>query len=99
MKRERSIAQKHFRVVFASLVIFSLLMGAAMPVAGHAISLRGNYPACQNRCLSEHAKKIQIINERYTREGNMQSFQDSIDIAVEQYAECIDECKMVLPVK
>ena len=84
MKRERSIAQKHFRAVFASLVIFSLLMGVGnVSVLAYAISLRGNYPACQNRCLSEHAKKIQIINERYTREGNMRSFQDSIDIAVE----------------
>lgn len=99
MKREHSIAQKHFRVLFASLGIFSLLTGVAMPVAVHAISLRGNYPACQNKCLSEHKKKIQIINERYTRDGNMRSFQDTIDIAVEQYVECIDECKMVLPVK
>jgi hypothetical protein len=100
MKRARSIAQKHFRILFASLGIFSLLMAmAAAPVIAYETSMGGNYPACQNRCLSEHAKKVQIISERYATEGNIQSFQDSIDIAVEQYAECIYQCRMVLPVK
>ena len=99
MKPANSFIQKHFRIIAASLASISFFIVAAVPAVASETSMRGNYPACQNRCLSEHTKKVQIISERYARENNLEDFHDSIEIAVAQYAECIQGCKMVLPVK
>jgi len=98
MKPANYFIQKHFRIIAASLASIPLFIGA-LPAVALETSMRGNYPACQNRCLSEHTKKVQIISERYARENNLEDFHDSIEIAVAQYAECIQGCKMVLPVK
>lgn len=99
MKPAYSVIQKHLRMIPVSLVSISFFIGAALPAVASETSMRGNYPACQNRCLSEHTKNVQIINEQHAGGNNIQYFQDLIDVAVAQYAECIQGCKMVLPVK
>ena len=98
MKPANYFIKKHFRIIAASLASIPLFIGA-LPAVALETSMRGNYPACQNRCLSEHIKNVQIINEQHARGNTIHYFQDLIDIAVAQYTECIQGCKMVLPVK
>jgi hypothetical protein len=99
MKLPYSIIQRHFRMIAVSLVSIPFFIGAVLPAVASETSMRGDYPACQNRCLSEHIKNVQMINEQHARGNTIHYFQDLIDIAVAQYTECIQGCKMVFPVK
>ena len=93
------VKRKHFLIfpVFVGSLVLFMLIGS--PLAAFETSMRGNYPACQMNCLSEHNKKVNAVCEAYTKEKNIEYFQNSIEAAVARYVECINQCKMVLPVK
>jgi hypothetical protein len=99
MNPVRPVKRRHFGIVPVFLGSLFLFVGTAFPLSASETSMRGNYPACQLACLSEHTNKVRIICDGYVKEKNIEHFHNSMDIAVAKYVECHQQCKMVLPVK
>ncbi len=84
-------------VVMAILIGLGLLMSSVASPDGKAS--RGDVPACQNACLSDHTKAIDNVIARYEVTRDKLEFQDQIEQAVARYSECTDNCRIVYPVK
>jgi hypothetical protein len=60
---------------------------------------RGDFPKCQETCLTMHkAKMYQLITD-YAQRHEKISFQDGVDKALSEYKNCIDNCREPMSVK
>lgn len=91
--------RNHIWVLITFVGIFSLCVPAENSVFARERRARGDIPACQNQCLSEHSKKVEAICDQYAREKDKELFQDRYNTAMEEYEDCIVGCRMVIPVK
>jgi len=84
-------------VITAVLLALGLLIWPVFSSDGRGS--RGDVPACQNACLSDHTKAIDKMIARYEVTRDKLEFQDQIGQAVVRYRECTDNCRIVYPVK
>jgi hypothetical protein len=62
-------------------------------------SKRGNYPQCQEECLSMLKKRMAGLSESYKNTGKRLEYEASVEEARLDYDLCIVNCKALLPVK
>jgi len=85
--------------VFLVCIVFSLLSTVLSLKADQLKPQRGDFPKCQETCLSFHRTKMETIINDYVHLQEKISFQDSVDKALTQYKDCIDNCRDPMPVK
>jgi hypothetical protein len=85
--------------VFLVCIVFSLLSTVLTLRADLLKPQRGDFPKCQETCLAVHRTKMETTINDYVRLQDKISFQDSVDKALIQYKDCIDNCRDPMPVK
>jgi hypothetical protein len=60
---------------------------------------RGSFPECQRTCLSVHNGKVEALVEKYRLEEDKMAFQDGVENVLREYTACINNCRMLIPVK
>ena len=81
--------------VVAALGLFLSIL----PVIGYAAAKRGDAPRCQTECLAQHRSNVNKLMNTYEKTQNKADFQEHMGKAVEEYRECIENCKELMPVK
>lgn len=84
-------------LVTAILLGLGLLISSVLSPDGRVA--RGNVPACQKACLSDHTKGIDNVIAQYQATHDRLEFQDHIEQAVARYCACIDNCRVLSPIK
>jgi len=90
------------RSAIPACFLAALLLVLTIPLllaAEEARPLRGIFPECQMNCLSAHDKKMKLLAEKYQRREDRTSFQDEADSVIREYIACINDCKVIVPVK
>ena len=85
--------------VFLVCIVFSLLSTVLSLKADQLKPQRGDFPKCQETCLAVHRTKMETIINDYVHPQDKILFQDSVDKALTQYKDCIDNCRDPMPVK
>jgi hypothetical protein len=70
-----------------------------LTVIGYAAAKRGDAPRCQTECLAQHRSNIEKLMNNYEKTQNKVDFQEHVDKAVEEYRECVENCRELMPVK
>jgi hypothetical protein len=60
---------------------------------------RGDGPVCQEGCLQEHTQKMKKFSEDLARTGDRIAYQDQVEQAEKGYAQCLTNCRELIPVK
>ena len=97
MKTPMQNAVACMMVITAVLLGLGLLISSVLSSDGRAS--RGDVPACQNACLSDHTKAIDKIIARYEITSDKLEFQDQVEQAVARYRACSDNCRILYPIK
>jgi len=83
---------------FWVVVVLGLFL-SILPVIGYTAAKRGDAPRCQTECLAQHRSNVKKLMNNYEKTQNKADFQEHVDKAVEEYRECIENCKELIPVK
>jgi hypothetical protein len=79
--------------------VFSLFSIVLPLIADDIKPHRGEFPKCQETCLAGHKAKMDKLMTDYAYRHDKISFQDSVDKALSEYKDCIDNCREPMPVK
>lgn len=83
------------------IVLLALLLSAAFPTLSNASgkAKRGDYPQCQEECLSRLRKRMAQVSEEYRSKVNRLLYEERVEQARIDYNDCIVNCKEPRPVK
>ncbi|HEX3001485.1 MAG TPA: hypothetical protein VHN82_03810 [Methanoregula sp.] len=93
---EKKAPGKAFPVIALSLV---LIAGLAGPLRGDEKPKRGDYPRCQEECLSQLRSRMAALSEEYKRTENKLLYEQEVERARYHYDDCIDRCRIRYSVK
>jgi hypothetical protein len=60
---------------------------------------RGDYPYCQESCVSLLVKRMADLSKEYQKNGNRLSYEEQVGEARSAYDSCIENCREARPVK
>jgi hypothetical protein len=59
----------------------------------------GDEPRCQNECLKEHSEKMAMHDKSLSETANKFAYQDQVEQEGSRYANCLTNCREVIPIK
>ena len=97
----RDVSTKRFPPPTGPVLLWVLLLSVAffLPIRVLADAKRGDEPRCQEECLKEHADKMKLLSEEYTKIRNRMGYQDQVEIELQNYSHCLTNCRELLPIK
>jgi hypothetical protein len=98
----RDVSTKRFPLPAAPLLLWVLLLSVAVFLPARVLAAdakRGHEPRCQEECLKEHADKMKLLSEEYTKIRNRMGYQDQVEIELQSYSHCLTNCRELLPIK
>jgi hypothetical protein len=60
---------------------------------------RSDEPRCQNECLKEHSEKMAMFDKSLSETGNKFVYQNQVEQEESHYANCLTNCREVIPIK
>jgi hypothetical protein len=91
------------KVVARMMVVTVVLLGLGLLIwsllSPHGKVSRGDIPACQKACLSDHTKSIEKLVAQYEVARDKMEFQDQVEQAIARYHQCSDNCRVLYPIK
>ncbi len=87
---------KRIAAVLFALVLCTILL---TPSNGSEKPGRGDYPQCQDKCVTQLEKRMTDLSEEYKKQGGRLSYEERVEQARSDYDSCINRCKEPLPVK
>ena len=54
---------------------------------------------CQNECLKEHSEKMAMLDKSLSKTRNKFAYQDQVEQEENRYANCLTNCREVIPIK
>lgn len=77
-----------------------MVMTHAFPLGAEEMKPhRGQFPQCQETCLSTHQLRMEKLMKEYERQHEKVVYQEGVDKAVSDYKECITNCREPIPIK
>ena len=92
------IRKRCVRTLLFILLLCTLLVALQPGYAGEK-GTRGDYPRCQEECLSHLNKHMTEASDDYKKTANRLLYAELVGQARDDYDRCIDNCREIYPVK
>lgn len=86
------------KILSAILLLFAFSTGL-QPAYPNDKPTRGDYPKCQEECLSRLNKRMTELSDMYNKTENKLQYEELVDQARDDYDRCITNCRKIYPVK